>query len=128
MISVPAITAFRTTRRITGLYELQPEDVHKHFDDSIGCTGDWRKAGPVFEIPYRTLIDPKLSNIIASGRMIASAGDAWEVTRVIPPAAMTGQAAGTAAAQAIKGKTSLQQIDISELQNTLEKTGILIHE
>ena len=98
MISVPAINAFRTTRRVAGVYELQADDVHKHFEDSIGCTGDWRKAGPVFEIPYRTLIDTKVTNVIAAGRIIASAGDACEVTRAIPPVAMTGQAAGTAAA------------------------------
>ena len=128
MISVPAINAFRTTRRVAGVYELQADDVHKHFEDSIGCTGDWRKAGPVFEIPYRTLIDTKVTNVIAAGRIIASAGDACEVTRAIPPVAMTGQAAGTAAAHAIKSNTSLQQINIPELQNTLEKTGVVIHE
>lgn len=128
MLSVPTVSAFRTTRRITGLYELKAGDVHKHFEDSIGCTGDWRKAGPVFEIPYRTLIDQRLPNVVAVGRIIASTGDAWEVTRVIPPAVMTGQAGGTAAALALKNKVPLQQINVSELQKKLEKTGVLIHE
>jgi hypothetical protein len=127
MLSVPAITAFRTTRRIKGLYELKAEDVHKRFDDSIGCAGDWRKAGPVYEIPYRTLIDAKLPNVVAVGRIIASGGDAWEITRVIPPAVMTGQAGGTAAAMAIKDKKTLQQVDVGALQKKLEKTGVVIH-
>lgn len=128
MISVPTIPAFRTTRRIVGRYELKPDDVHRHFEDSIGCTGDWRRPGPVFEIPYRSLTDERITNILAVGRIIASSGDAWEVTRVIPPAAMTGQAAGIAAAMAIRADIALQLINIDELQKKLEQGGVFIHE
>ena len=127
MLSVPSILAFRTTRRVAGLYTLTEDDVHKHFEDSIGSTCDWRKAGPLYEIPYRTLIDATLPNVIASGRIIASHGDAWEITRVIPPAVMTGQAAGTAAAMALKNQIPLQRVNVPELQGKLEKTGVLIH-
>ncbi len=128
MLSVPSVLAFRTTRRIAGLYTLKQEDVHKHFEDSIGCACDWRKPGPVFEIPYRTLIDAKLPNVVAVGRITAAHGDAWEITRVIPPAVMTGQAGGTAVAMALKNNVPLQQINVNELQKKLEKTGVVIHE
>lgn len=127
MLTVPGMGNFRTTRRITGCYELKPEDQGRHFEDSIGCTGDWRKAGPVYEIPYRSLEDPQIDNLLAAGRIIASADDAWEVTRVIPPAAMTGQAAGTAAALAVKNGVTTREIDIKQLQENLEKTGVMIH-
>jgi hypothetical protein len=128
MVSVPTIPAFRTTRRITGLYELSEQDVHKRFEDSVGCVCDWRRGGPVFEIPYRALIDAKVANVLAAGRIIASGGDAWEVTRVIPPSVLTGQASGTAAAVAIKNGIPVQEVNIAELQNKLEKSGVLIHE
>lgn len=52
-----AIPAFRTTRRIEGLRLISEADYFCHFEDSIGVTGDWRKIGPVLEIPYRALVD-----------------------------------------------------------------------
>jgi hypothetical protein len=127
LLTLPGMAQFRTTRRICGHYELSESDVFNHFDDSIGCTGDWRKAGPIFEIPYRTLIAPGIKNIITAGRTIASKGDAWEVTRVIPPAAMTGQAAGTAAAFAVHKDCNLDEVNVPDLQQELAKTGVMIH-
>lgn len=127
MLSVPAMGNFRTTRRIVGKYELCPEDIYKTFPDSIGCTGDWRKAGPVYEIPYRSLLDTDVKNVLAVGRIIGSRDDAWEVTRVIPPAVMTGEAAGIAAALAVKHGLTADQIDVSELQQCLADNGVIIH-
>ena len=127
-LSVAGMGAFRTTRRITGCYELCPDDVNKSFDDSIGCTGDWRKAGVVYEIPYRCLIDPEVQNVLAAGRIIASKDDAWEVTRVIPPAAMTGEAAGTAAALAVKHNCTTGEVNVAELQQILAANGVIIHQ
>ena len=101
--------------------------MNKHFDDSIGCTGDWRKAGPVYEIPYRCLIDPKVQNVFAAGRIIASADDAWEVTRVIPTAAMTGEAAGTAAALAVSRGCTSGEVNVAELQKILANNGVILH-
>jgi hypothetical protein len=125
--SFPSMPLFRTTRRLEGEYVLRPEDVHKCFEDSIGCIGDWRKAGPVYEIPYRTLYSNKAINVFAAGRNIASADDAWEVTRAIPAAAVTGQAAGTAAALICESSCAAGEVDISRLQQILAEDGLLIH-
>jgi hypothetical protein len=127
ILALPSMAQFRTTRRIKGYYELTPDDVFKHFDDSIGCAGDWRKAGPVYEIPYRTLISPECVNIWAAGRITASAGDTWEVTRVIPVAALTGQAAGTASAIAALSEAAANDINVQDLQEELVKTGVILH-
>lgn len=126
-ITLPGMPQFRTTRRINGFYVLQETDINTHFEDSIGTTGDWRKAGPVMEIPYRSLIAPGIANIITAGRTIAAAGDAWEITRVIPPAAMTGEAAGTAAALAVQKNCSLEDLPVTDIQHALEQAGVLIH-
>lgn len=125
--SFPSMAQFRTTRRLEGEYVLGPEDVNRCFEDSIGCTGDWRQAGPVYEIPYRTLYSKKTANILAAGRNIAAAGDAWEVTRVIPAAAATGQAAGTAAALISENGCTAGEVDISRLQQILVKEGVFVH-
>jgi len=127
LIALPGMAQYRRTRRIRGLYLLREADALKHFNDSIGCTGHWRKPGIVYEIPYRTLVAANLVNLLASGRAISASGDAWEATRVIPPAAATGQAAGTAAALAIKRKCTVSEVPVSALQENLQNAGVLLH-
>jgi hypothetical protein len=125
--SFPSMAQFRTTRRLEGEHVLRPEDLHQHFEDSVACAGDWRQAGPVYEIPYRALYSKKTSNILAAGRNISAAGDTWEVTRVIPTAAATGQAAGTAAAIISESDYSAGEVDVTRLQQVLAKDGVLVH-
>jgi hypothetical protein len=125
--SFPSMPLFRTTRRLEGEYVMEPADIHKHFEDSVGCTGDWRQAGPVYEIPYRALYSNKAPNVLAAGRNISAAGDTWEVTRVIPAAAATGQAAGTAAALMSEDGCAAEGINIKSLQSVLIKDSVVIH-
>jgi hypothetical protein len=127
LASFPSMAQFRTTRRLEGEYVLGPEDADRPFKDSVGCVGDSLKAGSVYEIPYRALYSSKVANVFAAGRNISSAGYAWEVTRVIPPAAATGQAAGTAAALISAGDCAAGELDIMRLQKILAEDGVLIH-
>lgn len=127
VVAIPGMAQLRTTRRIRGLYELRDSDILQHFHDSIGCVGDWRRAGPILEVPYRSLIAQGIENIITAGRTIASAGEAWEIARVIPGASLTGQAAGTAAALSVRQGRRLQELKTEELQHMLEDTGVMIH-
>jgi hypothetical protein len=127
LTSFPSMAQFRTTRRLEGEYVLGAEDADKRFEDSVGCVGDSLKAGPVYEIPYRALYSSKVANVFAAGRNISSAGYAWEVTRVIPPAAATGQAAGTAAALISENGYAAGEVDIPRLQRFLAEDGILVH-
>jgi hypothetical protein len=125
--SFPSMPLFRTTRRLEGEYVMNPTDIYHGFDDSISCTGDWRQAGPVYEIPYRALYSNKAKNILAAGRNISAAGDTWEVTRVILTAAATGQAAGTAAMLIAQNSSVAKEVDIPSLQQILTKDGVVIH-
>jgi ribulose 1,5-bisphosphate synthetase/thiazole synthase len=117
---------FRMTRRLKGEVELQHEDAHRWFDDCVGLTGDWRKAGPVFALPYRSLVGVKNRNLITAGRCISSAGQAWDVTRVIPTCSVTGEAAGTAAAMACKSDDGFRGLKVPDLQAQLVKQGVLL--
>jgi hypothetical protein len=127
LLALPAMAQLRTVRRIHGLTTLGDGDRGRRFEDSIGCTGDFSEAGPVYEIPYRALLGAEADNLITAGRSISAEGHAWDVTRVIPPAVMTGQAAGTAAALAIKGRSTLAELPLHPLQESLAATGVLIH-
>lgn len=99
------------TRCIRGAYEMDDTEAHKSFVDSIGMAGDWRKCGPAYEIPLRTLYTEDLVNCMAAGRIISVTDAMWDITRVIPACAVTGQAAGLAMAMT----DDVTALDVSRL-------------
>lgn len=126
-LKVPAMPQFRKTYAVKGKKTLDSEQYSTRFEDSIGLVADWRKAGYVWEVPYYTLVPETLKGLLTAGRCISSIGDAWEITRVIPTAALTGEAAGTAAAMAVDKGITPDKLDISDLQDELRKEGFAIH-
>ncbi len=118
------IPQIRMTRKLIGEYILSESEVHKYFDDSVGLISDWRKRGPVYEVPFRTLYSKKIKNLIVAGRCTSVTDEMWDIMRVIPCCAVTGQAAGTAAAIS----NDFSKLDIKLLQKKLEESGVVIHE
>lgn len=128
-VTMPMVPEFRMTRRLAGKYEMQESEVHLTFEDSIGMTGDWRKRGPVFNIPFRCLYGEKVKNLITAGRCISVKDDMWDITRVIPTCAVTGEAAGTAAGLLVQNKLqAYENLNINELQKQLKIQGVKINE
>lgn len=104
VMSIPAMPQLRTIRRIVGKTDFEAID-KKTYCDSIGTCGDFRPTciGKHYQIPFGALYNEKFPNLLAAGRIIsAPQGDAWEVSRVIPVCALTGEAAGKSAAKCIK--------------------------
>ena len=98
LASVAFIPQIRMTRRIAGIYTQDDTELHREYANSVGLFSDWRKCGPVYELPFSALYGSKISNLIAAGRCISVTDAMWDITRVIPVCAVSGQAAGTAAA------------------------------
>ena len=121
--TIATIPQVRMTRKIKGEYELAHTEMHKHFDDSVGMVSDWKKRGPVYEVPFRTLYNSSVKNLICAGRCTSVNETLWDVMRVIPCCAVTGQAAGTAAAMT----DNFDEIDIKKLQLSLKQAGVKIH-
>ena len=124
---LPIMPQFRTTRHLVGNYVLQPEDIYRHFEDSICALCDFERRDYLYEVPYRTLVRDGFDNLIAAGRCVSAERYAWDVVRVIPPAILTGQAAGAAVSQAIDGSKAITDIDVSLLQERLAKENVIIH-
>ncbi len=125
VISTIATTPqIRMTRKIVGEYTLAHTEEHTYFEDSIGMVSNWKKRGPVYEVPYRTLYSKAVKNLIAAGRCTSVNETLWDVMRVIPCCAVTGQAAGTAAAMT----DDFPDLDVAELQNKLRQKGVVLHE
>ncbi len=122
---IPFMPQFRTIRRIVGETDFNAIDGQK-FDDAIGSCGDFRaeNIGKHYQVPFGALYNRQYPNLIAAGRIIsAPEGDGWEVSRVVPICALTGQAAGIAASMTLGG--NVQDVDIKVLQGKLADSGVL---
>lgn len=127
-LKLPAMPQFRKIYCFESEYLLDSNQNQMRFEDSIGMVGDWRKAGPVWEIPYRTLYPKaKIDGLLAAGRCTGAKNDAWEITRVIPSAAMTGQVAGLAAAMSIDAEVQPRDLPVEQLQEKLKSLGFKLH-
>ena len=122
-VTMSTIPLVRMSRRLIGVKTMEQSSDHEFVGDSIGMTGDWCRRGPAYEIPFGALHCTGVRNLLAAGRDISVSDEMWNVTRVIPPCAVTGQAAGTAAALG----SDFCELDISLLQQTLEKDGVKLH-
>lgn len=124
---LPVMPQFRATRRLIGNYTLQPEDVYRHFDDSVCTINDFDRRDALFEVPYGTMVRDGYENLMAVGRCASAVGHAWDALRVIPPAILTGQAAGAAVSQAIDAAQAITDIDVHTLQARLASENVMIH-
>ena len=122
--TLATIPQIRMTRKLVGEYVLSHEEEHVFFDDSIGMVSNWRKRGPVYEVPFRTLYSSQIKNLIVAGRCTSVNETLWDVMRVIPCCAVTGQAAGVAAAMT----DDFASLEVGELQEILVNNGVILHE
>lgn len=122
--SIATIPQVRMTRKLVGEYELSHKEEHVYFGDSIGMVSNWKKRGPVYEIPFRILYNNKIKNLITAGRCVSVNETLWDVMRVIPCCAVTGQAAGVAAAMT----DDFSNFNVKQLQDRLKEQGVVLHE
>ena len=123
-VTIATIPQIRMTRKIKGEYELSNKEMHTYFEDSIGMISDWRKRGPVYEVPFRTLYSKEVKNLIVAGRCTSVTEPMWDIMRVIPCCAVTGEAAGLAAALTDDFTT----LNVKILQEKLKENNVKIHE
>ena len=122
--TLATIPQIRMTRKIVGEYTLSYKEEHTYFESSVGMVSNWKKRGPVYEVPFETLYSKKVKNLIVAGRCTSVDETLWDVMRVIPCCAVTGQAAGTAAAIT----DDFTSLNIADLQAILKKQGVVLHQ
>ena len=126
-------TGTRGSRRLIGEYVLSGEEAKagKKFDDTVlifpqGVPLTWPAERPPenVEMPYRCLVPAKLEGLLAAGRCFSSDQAANSMFNVISHCIQMGQAAGTAAALAVKSKVEPRKVDIRALQRRLSAQGV----
>ena len=124
LATLPSIPQIRMTRRIVGEKTLAYGELHTYQADSIGMVSNWKERGPVWEVPFGTLYSRDVKNLAVAGRCTSVDERLWDVMRVIPCCAVTGEAAGTAAAIS----DDFCKLNIAKLQEILKKNGVILHE
>ena len=121
-LMIPAFHGLRTTRRLAASVEFSEE---KHegvwFEDAVGMIGNWKRPHKRYSVPYRCCKAETFGNLYAAGRCVSADRSGWDLTRVIPTCAVTGEAAGTAAAMQAKAGSSPAAAD---LQKELAAKGV----
>jgi len=121
-------TGTRGSRRLIGEYIMTKDDMlsgEKHHD-TIAVIPHIRPQGknPHVYIPYRSLVPVKIEGLLVAGRSFSSDVVVNNMFNLIPHCAAMGQAAGTAAALAIKQGVNPRQLDYRLLQETLLNQGV----
>ena len=132
----------RETRRIVGQHVLTEQEIMSTtaFDDAI-ATGCWyldlhpnkittgganavpKQQPKPYDIPYRTLLPKGVANLLVAGRCHSATQLAASSTRVTVTAMAMGEAAGTAAALALKAGKSPQEIEGKNVRVALKEKG-----
>lgn len=127
----------RESRRIMGDYVLNADDLiaGRVFDDAVSMgayhidihrpAGTWVDSHNVraYTIPLRSLIARDVDGLLMAGKCISATHEAIASTRVIPICMGQGQAVGTAAALAVKARSSVRDVPIAKLQDILAAQG-----
>ena len=147
LLDTAATIGVRESRRIVGNYTVSLDDLvrGRHFDDVIAVAGypvdihsptdgngPFDDGVPVtanaYEIPYSALVPRGLDGVLVSGRCISATHEALAAIRVMPPSFAMGQAAGTAAAIAVRNAVSPREVSVAELQHALADQGAYLGE
>ena len=141
--AISSLLGIRESRRIIGDYKVTLEDflAAREFDDSIGRgampagahTPDGvtmyvynLEPGKSMTIPYRCMLPKGKNNLLVVGRCVSYEAPVANCIRCMPQCMVMGEAAGTAAAIAIKSGTTVRDVDVKALQaKLLEQGGIL---
>ena len=118
-------------RRVIGEYILTPRDMESDevFEDTIvvlanNDNGDISAKHPAICVPYRCLVPVKVDGLLVACRAFSSQASVNQWFNIIPPCICYGQAAGTAAALAVRAGLQPRHVDYKELQANLRKQGV----
>ena len=122
-VLLPTLPQFRCSAHIVSGHTIKEDTHNMRYRDSIGMAADWCNVMIVQEIPYSAMLPQEFDNLIAAGRCIDAENYAWELVRSIPAVAVSGEAAGCAAALCARSNTPSRSLDIELLQQNIRSGG-----
>ena len=137
------VLGVRESRHIEGKYKITVDDIAKgtKFDDRVAAyafgmdvhprtpdmTGNFKiQSAEVYYVPYRSMLPIDCDNLLVAGKTISCESQAAGGLRVMPCAMSIGQAAGAAAAIAVKNSVKPCEISTENLQKILLNHGAIL--
>ena len=78
------------------------------------------------QIPYRCLVPKSRDGLVVAGRCVSATREALGAIRLTAPAMAMGQAAGTAAALAVRTGRQPRNVDVALLREELTRGGAIL--
>ena len=143
MKATASCIGIRESRHIVGDYWLTGEDLlqGKVPEDTILLSANsvdvHGRFGPVsneyvaiqsdyYGVPYRCLLPRGVEQLLVAGRCVSADSTAAGAIRVIPPCMGMGEAAGVAAALAVKAGCTVRGLDTGLLRRRLRERGVYL--
>lgn len=120
----------RHTRRLVGVGRVERRQWSDGLvlPDEIGVSPSVSPKFPVISVPYGALVPRRLDGLLACGRHVSCDANSHGFLREIPQCWLTGQAAGAAAALAVRDGVQPRNVDVAALQALLREQGAHIRE
>jgi hypothetical protein len=139
LLETPPQIGVRVTRVLNPVKPVTLEESmhYTSYKDSIGMSGGsapimyqgrkiMTRERPYWQIPYSAILPKTCPNLLVAGRCFGYDKELSYDAREIGTCLVTGQAAGTASALALLGRTSVQDVNIEKLQSTLVEQKVKI--
>ena len=97
--------------------------VYSNWREEQGLTGE---PAHFYSVPFRTLVQRKVDNLIQAGRMINADPSAFGALRVMVNCNQMGEAAGVAAVLCLQKNQKISEIDGKEVRSMLNFGGSLL--
>ena len=143
LLSTASTVGIRESRHVLGEYRLDRDDIvgglvpadsvflcsnsidlHAGGKDKSGTVYITIRDGDFYGVPYGCLVPQKVEGLLVAGRCVSASSVAAAAIRVMPPCMAMGQAAGTAAALAVKAGVSPRRVAVNELVASLRAAGV----
>lgn len=123
VVDVAAQLGVRQSRLLDGEYVLTKDDVDSGvvFPDTIGRSKHWH-------LPYRSLVPREIEGLLVAGRCYSATSQAQAISREVPTCMVLGEAAGVAAALAVREGVQPRRVDVAVLRSELRSRGVILED
>lgn len=101
-------------------------DIDIHSPDGTGTSHYYFPDRVYYTIPYRSLLPVGTKNLIVAGRCVGASHEAQASLRIMPTVCTLGEAAGAAAAHAVKAARDFPDLDTEALRADLRNAGAVV--
>jgi glycine/D-amino acid oxidase-like deaminating enzyme len=121
VVDVAAQTGLRASRLLKGEHVLTKQEIDDGviFPDTIGRSKHWY-------LPYRSLVPERMDGLLVAGRCYSVTPQGLAISREVPTMMVLGQAAGTAAAMAVRHDVHPRNVDVSDLRRALASQAVIL--